>query len=447
MRRILTIAALAALTTALSSQPANAHGIGGRADLPVPLSYFLIGAGIALVVSFVALAVLWPEPRLQMNVSPRHLAAPWFAPLRAVLRVLGVAGLVLVVVAGLADGNERSLNIGPLLVWIVFWLVIPFASAVFGNIWSSINPWDTVARGMDIGKDERPELLVRFGVWPAAVAFLSFTWLELVYPDSGDPRVLTIATVLYSVYVLGIMMWAGRRTGAATGDAFTVYNRIISGIAPFSTDQGQLSWRGWLRALPSLPTWRGLWVFVVLMIATVSYDGLSGSEWWFELTAAGRDDVLLGTAGLLGTAVLIGVGYWLASLAAARLADSERSASVIANEFAHTLVPIAVAYAVAHYFTLILFEGQQILATISDPFSLGWDLFGTATWRVNVLLSAEGVWYVQVAVIVLGHIAGVVLAHDRALALFKDEHAVRSQYAMLVLMVALTSLGLFILAG
>ena len=155
----------------------------------------------------------------------------------------------------------------------------------------------------------------------------------------------------------------------------------------------------------------------------------------------------LGTAGLFGTIAVIGGGYWLASLAAARLAGSERSPGEVANDFAHTLVPIALAYAVAHYFTLVLFEGQQLFAALSDPFSLGWDLFGTATWRVNVLLSPEAVWYIQVAVIVLGHVAGVVLAHDRALVEFKGEDAVRSQYAMLILMVALTSLGLFILAG
>lgn len=447
MRRLSSLFVLIVLGVLLDARPASAHGIGGRADLPVPLSFFLIGAGVALVISFVALAVLWPEPRFQTALRTRPIAAPWLSPIQIVLRVSGVLVLGLVIVAGLADGNERALNIGPLLVWIAFWLVIPFASAVVGNLWTSINPWDTLARGMAIGASERPELIARYGVWPAAVAFLAFTWLELVYPDSGDPRVLTAAAVLYSVYVLVVMRFAGRMTGGTIGEAFTVYIRMLSSISPFGTVDGRLVWRGWLRALPTLPQWKGLWAFVVLMVATVSYDGLSGSEVWFELTNAGRDDVALGTAGLFGTIAVIGGGYWLASLAAARLAGSERSPGEVANDFAHTLVPIALAYAVAHYFTLVLFEGQQLFAALSDPFSLGWDLFGTATWRVNVLLSPEAVWYIQVAVIVLGHVAGVVLAHDRALVEFKGEDAVRSQYAMLILMVALTSLGLFILAG
>jgi len=119
----------------------------------------------------------------------------------------------------------------------------------------------------------------------------------------------------------------------------------------------------------------------------------------------------------------------------------------VASRFAHTLVPIALAYAFAHYFTLVIFEGQSIISAASDPFGLGWDLLGTRDYKINFFLGALPVWYIQVAAIVLGHVAAVVLAHDRALADFKGVGAVRSQYAMLVLMVLLTGLGLFILAG
>jgi hypothetical protein len=111
------------------------------------------------------------------------------------------------------------------------------------------------------------------------------------------------------------------------------------------------------------------------------------------------------------------------------------------------LVPIALAYAVAHYFSLILFEGQQVISSVSDPFGLGWDLFGTRGYKINFFLAPEAIWYIQVAAIVGGHLTGVVLAHDRALSDFPGASAVRSQYAMLVLMVCLTGLGLLILAG
>jgi hypothetical protein len=150
---------------------------------------------------------------------------------------------------------------------------------------------------------------------------------------------------------------------------------------------------------------------------------------------------------LLSATLVVGLAYWLAALAAARMVGGGWTARKVAWRFAHTLIPIALAYAVAHYLTLIIFEGQQLIAAVSDPFGLGWDLFGTAERSVDFFITTtEPIWYLQVGVIVTGHVLGVVLAHDRALADFGPD-AVRSQYAMLLLMVALTTLGLMILAG
>jgi hypothetical protein len=150
---------------------------------------------------------------------------------------------------------------------------------------------------------------------------------------------------------------------------------------------------------------------------------------------------------LILTVLIIGLAYWAASLLAARMVGGSWTAPRVAARFAHTLVPIALAYAVAHYLTLVLFEGQQLIAAVSDPFALGWDLFGTADRKIDFFLTAsEPIWYLQVGVIVSGHVLGVVLAHDRALADFGPA-AVRSQYAMLLLMVALTTLGLLVLSG
>jgi hypothetical protein len=120
----------------------------------------------------------------------------------------------------------------------------------------------------------------------------------------------------------------------------------------------------------------------------------------------------------------------------------------VARSFAHTLVPIALAYAFAHYFTLVAFEGQLLIPALSDPLGLGWNLVGTVDYQPNYTwISPVIVWYIQLAAIVGGHVTGVVLAHDRALALFAGPGAVRTQYAMLALMVALTTLGLTVLAA
>ena len=444
-RRALFVALLGLLVLALPS-PAQAHGIGGRADLPVPIEFFLYGAGAVLIVSFIALAVLWPEPRLQGGPRSKIMTSSPVGWVGWVLRAIGVVGLLLVIGAGLLGVQNSARNIGPVLVWVDFWLVIPFLGALLGNLYTEVNPWRTI--GSALGTEERPELLGRWGVYPAAGALLVFTWLELVAPDGGQPRTLAIAALVYTAYSIGLMAWAGRTTGLQIGDAFTTYNRLISAIAPFGRDrQGRMVRRGWIRALPVLPQWRGLTLFVVLMIGTVSYDGLSSTEWWRNLLGSVSGEVWAETLGLLAVSAVIGLGFWVASWAAVKLAEDHRTPGQVAASFAHTLVPIALAYAFAHYFTLVLFEGQLLFSTLSDPFAQGWDLFGTANRSISYWMSPTVVWYIQVATIVGGHLTGVMLAHDRALAIFDPVRAVRSQYAMLVLMVALTALGLTILAA
>jgi hypothetical protein len=444
MSRWSTLAAAVLLFLAIPA-PALAHGIGGRADLPVPIEFFLYGAGAVLIVSFIALALLWPEPRLQDGPRTLPVGERTLGRTEVVLSILGVLALLLVVVAGLVGIQNSTRNIAPVLVWIVFWLVVPFLSAVVGNLYTFLNPWRRI--GALVGSEERPDLLDRVGVFPATAALVLYTWLELVSPDSGRPQALAVAALVYTVYLVGMMVWAGPATGLQIGDAFTTYHRVLSAIAPLGRDDaGRLVRRGWLRALPVLPQWNGLTLFVVFMIGTVSYDGLSSTQWWRDLLGAASGEVWAETLGFLAVSAVIGAGYWAASWGAVRLAEDERSPGQVAASFAHTLVPIALAYAFAHYFTLVLFEGQLLLSALSDPFGRGWNLFGTADRSISYWMSPTAVWYVQVVAIVGGHITGVVLAHDRALAVFHPVRAVRSQYAMLVLMVALTVLGLTILA-
>ena len=429
---------------------AMAHGIGGRLDLPVPLTYFLVGAGVVLVITFVALAVLWPESRLQGG--PLHDPARftvrrgWILPGLGVISLLLVIGQVIPPLFGLETDPTRP-TIAPVLVFVVFWLVVPFAGTVIGDWYTDINPWRSVARMLRVGQGERLGVLESLGVWPAVILMGAFTWLELVSPDSG-PVILGVAALVYTLSLIGAMAYSGRETGLAVFDAFTPYNRLLSAISPVGRrSDGRLVWRGWLRALTVLPAWRGLPAFVVMAIGTVTYDGASATESFRGAVGDFGQTVFGGTLLLVGCVLAVGAAYWIASWAAALMVGDDWTASKVAQRFAHTLVPISLAYALAHYMTLIVFEGQQLIAAVSDPFGLGWDLFGTADRKVDFFITAaEPVWYAQVAVIVAGHVLGVILAHDRALGDFGTE-AVRSQYAMLLLMVALTTLGLLILAG
>jgi len=150
MKRVVAVGAAALLLLAIPV-PALAHGLGGRKDLPVPLEFFVVGAAVVLLVSFGALAVLWPTPRLQDGPRFRgdgRAVPDWLGRTAA---GFGLAFFALIVAAGLfGDPNARS-NIAPVGVWVLFWLVVPFLAALVGNAWSFFSPWRTTGEmlGLD----------------------------------------------------------------------------------------------------------------------------------------------------------------------------------------------------------------------------------------------------------------------------------------------------------
>ncbi len=444
-----TLTASVTLWLVVGALPASAHGLGGRADLPIPLGLFLGGAAVVLILSFAALAVLWPAHRWQTDPPMRALTVPGFRGALTALRIVGVGVLALIIATGVFGVNNPSRNPAPVLLWIGFWLVVPFLSAMFGDLYRFANPFPTLARWLRLGGEEQPDFLVSTGMYPAAGVLLAFVWVETVYPDPASPRTVAIMALVYLVAMLVSIERLGPATTLGAVDGFSVYNRLISRIAPFTrTEGGDPAWRGWLRGLSTLPEVPGLALFLVVMVGTVTYDGISDTPWFRDLSGDFGSTIPGGTVLLVVTVGLIGIGYGGACLAAARIAGDGWTAERVADRFAHTLVPIALAYAVAHYFTLILFEGQRIISSMSDPFGTGIDLFGTSDRAIDFgLISPTGVWYVQLTVIVAGHVAAVFLAHDRALFDFPSDVAVKTQYAMLALMVVLTGVGLAILAA
>ena len=148
------------------------------------------------------------------------------------------------------------------------------------------------------------------------------------------------------------------------------------------------------------------------------------------------------TIGLLAT-ILIIYGFYMLGIAGARSVGGGFSQGKLANAFVHSLVPIAFVYVAAHYFTFLLFEGQRIWPAISDPKGNDFE-----NWGVDYsLLGANATWYWQVGFVITGHVCALMLAHDRALILYKEARdAVRSQYWMLAIMVGFTSLALWLLS-
>lgn len=439
-----------------------AHGIGGRLDLPIPLLYFSLAALTVLVVTFALLSTRWFHPRLQ---SPSGRVINPSPPMRWAARIgsiVAVGLLVLLVLSGFFGAEDPLENPAPVLVYVGLWLVIPFLSALLGDFYPVIAPWRVLSRWLGIGRVERPQTMARVGYWPAAVVLLVFTWWELVSPVGSVPLWLAVAAVIYTGYMLVTIAWSGRESQLQTWDGFGAYNYLIAALGPIGRNQeGDLVRRGWLRGLPLVSERRGLDALAVVLIGGVTYDGLTGIPFWRNQLAGPLEDtlvslglgwqgaeVVVGSFGLVATVLMIGWAYHLACAVAITLSDSAASPARVRIRFAHTLIPIALAYALAHYFTLVLYEGQLFLSTIGDPFARGWNLLGLADLTVNYqLISPTAVWYIQLVAVIAGHVGGVILAHDRALVDFPGVDAVRSQYAMLALMVALTGLALFILTA
>lgn len=454
MRRLVMPAGAAAALVAVTASPSAAHGLGGRLDLPVPLWLFVYGAAAAVVISFVALGALWKEPRLEDGAPGRPLPGLLQRVLTgpvpdAIVRAVSLAVFILVLAAAAAGRDEPSRNIAPLFVYVWFWVGLAFVHALLGNWWATLSPWDTLARFLGIGERPRRPYPKAWGVWPAAILLAAFLWLELVAPTGSSPRTLAWAIGGYTVITFVGMAVFGREAWTRGGEAFAVYFGLLSRMAFLARrDDGLVVLRPPLSGLPGVEPRPGLVTFVMVIIGSTTFDGFSGTSTWRSWTESLSSTGLAaaGTAGLLAAILAVSIAYVLAMGAASAVARTPWHP--LAVRFVHSLVPIAFAYVAAHYFSFLVLEGQGGIALLSDPFGFGWDLFGTAARAINfTLLSAVAVWYAQVFAIVAGHVAGVILAHDRSVAAFRSSLAMRTQYALLAVMVMFTMTGLLILSG
>ena len=446
------------------------HGIGGVRDLPVPESFFFSAAAIVLVVTFVALGALWKQPLLERHAEGRSVPRAIDRVLQStLLRVLlGAlsAGLLVVTLWSALFGSTVAIeNFAPTFVYVIFWLGAPLLSVLFGNVWRVLSPWRAIAdaivwlveRG---GRHPRPlyDYPEHFGRFPAALALLAFVALELAHPRPADPRVLGVAVALYSYWALAGMAVYGREAWTRGGEGFAVAFELLAGIAPFAKRGGRIVLRWPLTGLSGADRVAGTLAVIAVLLGSTSFDGFSRTTTWQNRLADIRSGLvdaaqwsvdlslsLVNLAGLVAFCAAVAGAYLLAVTASRRLVRAQHS---LVPEFLLSLVPIAAAYTVAHYFSLFLIQGQFMIPLLSDPLGHGWDLFGTADYVPNsTVVTPETVWYVQVGALVVGHAAGLAIAHDRAVALFpRRADALRSQYPMLALMVLFTVGGLWLLS-
>jgi hypothetical protein len=448
-----------------------AHGLVARSDLPIPEWLFGWAAAMVLVVSFVALAVLWPEPRLERErwrPLPGEIGRVLGS--RVVEGLCGAIGVFLlgvVVYAGLRGTQSPTANFAPPFLYVIFWLGLLPASILLGDVFKAFNPWRAVGRAVGgiAGMAARGDLPAplrypeRLGHWPAAAGIFLFAVMELVAANGDRPENLAIATLVYSALTFVAMALYGVETWISRGEAFSVYFNLFSRISPVETRDRVVGLRQPLSGLPALRPMAGTVPLLAVMIGSVTFDGASEAPIWtgiapdissfFQDVGLSPQNALELTfmIGLTGTVLLV-YGFYRLGVLGAKSVGGGFSALRLARGFVHSLVPIAFAYVAAHYLTLLLFQGQSIAFLASDPLGDGSDLFGTAGSQIDyTVIGANATWYWQVGFVVVGHVAALTLAHDRALAMYDQAKlAVRSQYWMLAVMVGFTSLALWLLS-
>ena len=475
---MLVVLAAAALAVLVMPAGALAHGlVGGRKDVPIPEWLFAWGASLVLIASFVGLSFAWKEPRFE-NYSWRafgqRVSRLFVNRVTDILAgAFGVGLLVLIIYAGLEGTPAPDRNFAVVFVFVTFWLGLVALSVLFGDLFRAFNPWRAIARafssgfGLIAGRPAPAPLRYPdwLGRWPSVMVILGFIWIELLFgfgtTGTGvTPRDTAIAALVYSAWtfigmaLFGIEVWLDRAEG------FSVYFGMFSRLAPLEVREGRLGRRSPLAGATTWATVPGSVAVVMTAIGVTAFDGAQEGaladpiRWtfeairdlgWFSLDTTYK---ITGSLWLFICVFAVAGIYWLGILGMHTVRGS-RPTKELGRLFAHSFIPIALAYVFAHYFSLFYFlEQAQFTYLLSDPLGEGSNLFGTADSGIDYGgLGANAIWYTQVAALVIGHVAALVLGHDRALVIYGDARsAARSQYWMLTLMIGFTSLGLFLLS-
>jgi hypothetical protein len=475
---------------------AFAHAVGQSQDLPVPFWLYLFGAAAVVVISFVQIGLFVGEGHTLHRYPRLNLLS--IGPLRVVLtsrllllglRLLSVALFLLVILSGLLGEQVLDQNFAPIFVWVIWWVGFSFFTAFVGNIWPLVNPWkilfewaERFARrlGVKKGIELNEPYPANWGVWPALALYVGFVWSETAFTGSAIPSNVGLFILLYSALTWSGMVVFGKETWLRRGEAFSVYFGILAKFAPTEVrvsdpklckecsdtcqtvegdcvncyecfakaapEDRQLNLRPWAVGLSfTEEVSLDRLVFVIFVLAAVAYHSLAESSLWATLFGSTLISKTLGLIALplLYLAVYLGV-IKLSQIFGMGYVPFRR----LAVAYVYSLVPIAIAYQVAHYYTYLLLQGQTIIRLISDPFGWGWNFFGTADYKTNAsFIDPNFVWYSQIALIVAGHVVAIYLAHIVALRLLRDPRlAMRSQYPVLGLMVLYTMFSLWILS-
>jgi hypothetical protein len=412
-----------------------AHGLGGSSDLPIPLTYALIGAAWALTFTFAVVALAWRKPRFDPEAPGRPL--PRWVTTRWAVALLALAFAGWVAVASVA-GPSGSGNPLPGVFYVLLWVGIVALSVLFGPVWRVLSPVRTLARLLRLSRDAYPAQL---GYWPAAAGLFAFVWLELASPDPGSVGAVRIWLLIYLCVTLAGAAACGTRW-CSHADPFEVYSVVASRCAPVRRNaDGQIAVGNPFNHLPTLPIRPGTVTVLAVLLGSTAFDSFSATPTWrgFVETHAhgGWQVTAMKTVGLAVFVTTVAVSFSLAARATGGVDRARRRQ--LPGLMAHSLIPIVIGYVFAHYLTYLVEKGQQTV----------FQLLGLHDAHVYYLLSMHPsvLATTKVLFVVAGHIAGVVAAHDCALRVLPKRHQLTGQLAMMLVMVGYTFTGLYLLFG
>lgn len=466
---------------------ALAHVANVEYRFPLPVWLYALAGGAVVLVSAPAAAFAVRRPK-EDRIGKTDLYR-WIAPLR-----LGAIGTVItsflfvVAIAGGFFGDQISFtaNPAPLLIWVDLWVGLGLVSALVGNVWDFISPLSALGRDIDRFLARAGVTARRYpawlGAWPAVALLLLWTWAELISRSADRGRPLAIAALVYfAVQLVGIALF-GAEVWLARAELFTVLARTFARFAPLelyvrepegpcpaercSEDDERIGCPAcWLQAPRERrgirlrpygsgvrrdgPLGVGGGAFVVTMLASVVYDGFRGTETFlrfYHYLVDRLDPSVTGESQAVSTLTMFLV-VWVFGLAfilvIGWLSRTEPGSAVeIAGRYAPTLIPIAAVYFIAHYFLYLFYLGQLTPAVVLDPFEREW----IADYRPWTRVPGSVVWWIQVGLIVWGHVVAVIEAHKISLGVHRrPARTLASQMPLVLLMVGYTFAGLWVL--
>ena len=452
------LSVLTGLTIFLSlASPVSAHAFGKLYNLPVPFWMYLFGSAATLIVSFLIIGyfltkngeeVAYPKIRIPvLHLSMKKLPI-------GIAKSISIFLFSLTILTGLIGTDSSYFNFNMTFFWIFLVLGTTYLTALIGNVWTIINPWKILAEAFEcISKKEIKGIITypeNFTYYPALITYFLFIWIELF--ANTTPFSLSLLLVQYSFLSLFGIFIFGKNTWLMYGEFFSVFFRLLSNLAPLEFKKNKFFLRPpFIGLIEKNTNHFSLLVFILFMLSSTAFDGIretvpfANFYWQFFLTIPYAP---FQTIALLASPFIFLSIYWILIILTKLITRSKRSVKDLAFAFAPSLIPIALVYNIAHYYTLLLTQGQEIIRLASNPFGWNWNLFNTINFTPNLqIIDANITWHSQVAFILTGHIAAVYLAHLIALRLFPSrKKALLSQFPMLILMVIYTMIGLWILS-